>query len=227
MLTSRPLNTLFLTFCFFQLTAQADWTTEQLLGVWELEMEVIDHNYPGLTIELPGEAPREPASKDTLREQEWLYFQPDNLLDVVAYGDQYKFNYTLRDAILDADLNQYQIKELTDDRLVMEKVAREDELDIGLSTSTLYYRRSDRRVEPLPLSQRIEDTYPNGQLRRSGLEEMGLAAGTWTSWYEDGRIKSVELFHYGMLIMEITYDRAGHITGQRWLDVRQGQWREE
>ena len=199
-----------------QLYAQS-FDSNKLLGTWELratEDDAPDDLASILDTGGESETPKKSTPEIT------LFFQPNNVLDFIQSGSQFKARYQIQDSSLYLGTTEYRITLLT---LTELSIINENEL----FPTTYMYRRTDTVVVPIKEVETVEEFYPNGQLKTQGTKESGFTSGIWIEWYENGRVKAISHFNNEALLMKVKFDSLGNITAKTRLNFQTGQYIEE
>lgn len=209
--TMKKLFLLIFSLGLFQLNAQT-FDAAQLLGTWELQSteDDADDDLPSI-MDTGGDEPTTKATPEIT-----LFFQANNVLDLIQSGSQYKAQYQLQDSALFLGTTEYRVLELTSAELVL---INENEL----FPTTYNYARTDKKVEPIKEVELIEEFYSNGQLKIQGTNVRGFRSGIWTEWYENGNVKSVSHFNNEALLMKVEFDEDGKVTAKTRLNFQTGE----
>lgn len=182
---------------------------QMILGTWELQ-EGVD-NKPIEQIDIFG-TDSDSGKKDDSEPDELFLFQKNGTVDVQEFGEQHKYDYQISDSTLRLGDVTYKVKRLTKDSLVLTRKEMIIEEDLILT-------RTNKSIEPLQKEQKIQSTYPSGQIKLSGQKVSGFQNGIWTEWYDNGRVKSVTHYQMDVLFMKVEFDKEGNITSKSWYDI--------
>jgi len=203
----------------FSCLAQQSFS-EKILGVWKLETVEKEKGEVDLNIDpqLIATEISNDSSNDEKETEVWFFFQVNGFIDIVQMEEQVKTYYLLGDSTVTLGNIGYEILKLNDDSLVLLR-------NLIFARIIYNYVRSNKKITPIEITQAVEEKYANGNLKQSGLKEMGMLSGVWIEWYENRAIKSVQLFFHDALMMKVEFDEDGNVLDEAWYDPDREEFR--
>lgn len=195
-----------------------NFNAEYLLGTWELESEESEGEVPSDMMSIIERDQSSTESKNKSVQEVYIYFQDENMVDIMQNGSQYKSMFGLKDSVLYIGSSQYTVLSLTKSELIY----KEDEEKLW--PKTFRFVRSAKEIEPMPKKEIVEETYPNGNKKLMGVRELGFKAGIWTEWHPNGAVKSVTHFNNEVLLMIIEFDTNGDVINKRRINFQVGTY---
>ena len=173
----------------------AQLKVEQLHGTWEsYETKKQQKEREQLTpITEPINSGKKSKETEKKEADIILQFGKKGNLDIIQFGDKSRVKFNLKDSILTMSWRKYKILKLTISELILtdpENIFSENE----------FYRKINKKIEPVKEIEIIEKKYKNGQLKLKGKLQNGIENGIWTEWYENGQKKSERNFINGIPI---------------------------
>ncbi|NJB72904.1 antitoxin component YwqK of YwqJK toxin-antitoxin module [Saonia flava] len=178
---------------------------ENILGTWV-------HEKPDKNPEFLLDS--EDSPKSTKKSISLYYFQKDRILDIKKTYGQFKTDYSISDSTLNLGVRKYKIIEFTQNKLLVEEFG-----DLVIFKKKLEFKRTDKRIEPIPAREKIIESYKNGNPKISGEKQNGFENGIWTEWYENGHVKSVIYYNMGAPLMTAKFNNKGKLISENWFDL--------
>ena len=212
----RLLSSLTLLMISFILYGQSPFEIK-ILGTWELKKEIGKSIFDN--VDFDEQIPNRNSQKNEEKVQELVFFfQPENVVDFVQRGHQYKVQYLIKDSTVFIGTTQYEILKLTDKNFILFQEG------LGFSKE-FHFEKIDDIIEPDEFIKKVADYYDNGQLKRQGIIQGGFDNGVWIEWYETGQVKKVTYLFDEVSLMTVEFSENGEITSRQWIYIPTGEIR--